>query len=162
MVPLSIFVILPLTKLVRIVTRRLLSVESCLECIEKFKVDFLFVNPTMLDRLLQSSLVEEANLSSLNKVFSVGAICHPDLRIKFKEKFPGKRLYSCYGSTEVLFVWPSLSHSYQGYSVGHQIANTEIKIVDDDGNNLGVDEMGEIRAKLNYPVPVRFSAKLVN
>lgn len=148
------FVVLPLTKLVRVVTRRLGSVENYLELIAKYKVECLYTNPALLNQLLKTPLIEKANLSSLKVVASVGAICHPDLRIKFKEIFPGKQLIVPYGSTEVFFAFPSLNDDNQGYAVGRLLPNSEVKIVDDEGNHLGVNQTGEVCVKLNFPFPV--------
>lgn len=151
---LLLFVILPLTKLVRVVTRRLASVENYLEIVDKFQVEYLYTTPIFLNKMLQSPLIEKAELPSLKIVASVGAICPPDLRIKFNETFPAKQLITPYGSSEIIFVWPSLDVDNQGYEVGRLLPNSEMKIVDDDGNNLGVDGTGEIYAKVNFPFSV--------
>lgn len=83
----ALFIILPLTKLTRVVTKHLGSVENYFEFVEKFKIEYLSTNPTLLKKFLQSPLIQTANLSSLKIVSSVGAILHPDLRIQFKQTF---------------------------------------------------------------------------
>lgn len=153
---LLLFIILPLTKLTRVVTRRLESVENCLELVEKFKVEQLYASPALLNKIIQYPFIETANLSSLKIVTSGGATVHPDLRIKFKQTFPGKRLLAVYGTTEMVFVEPLLSDENEGHTVGRPFPNSEIKIVDDNGNNLGIDESGEICAKPMFSFSVRF------
>lgn len=157
---LMLFVILPLTKLIRVVTRRPASVENYFELVDRFKVEYLYTTPVLLHKILQSPLAKTANLTSLKIVASVGAICHPDLRLAFKEIFPEKQLISPYGSTEIVFVWPLLEDNNDGYAVGRLLPNSEMKIVDDHDNNLGVDETGEICAKVNFPFSVRFTKNL--
>lgn len=81
-----LFVILPLTNLTRVVTRRLGSVENYFEFVDKFKIECLFTTPSLLLKTLQSPLTETVTLPTLKMVMSIGAILHPDLRIKFKKR----------------------------------------------------------------------------
>ena len=54
-----------------------------------------------------------------------------------------------YGMTEssgcLTFTPPALSTYAYGHTVGTLLANTSLKILDDDGKELGIDQPGEVR-----------------
>lgn len=152
-VGLALFIALPLMKLVRVVTRAS-GEDGYFEVIEKLKVEYLITTPAILNNILKWSGLATANLSSL-KVIVGGSILHPDLRSRFKRTLPGNKLIPFYGMTEVMFTSPLLCDDNDGYTVGRPYANCEVKIIDDDGNSLGVDKRGEIFAKPKYPFAVR-------
>lgn len=158
----KLFILLPLINGIRIVTRRFGSVENYLEIVEKFKVTHLLAFVIILNKTLQSPLLKTANLSSLKVVLAPGSVLQPYLRLKFKEIFPEKKLVSCYGLSEIVLTCPSLSDKNEDNTVGRPIPNSQIKIVDDDGNKLGVNERGEICGKLNFPFLVLFQLNFHN
>lgn len=149
---LQLFIILPLTKIVRVVTRSLGSVEYFLELVEKFEIQYAYLSAKLVSATLQSPLVKNANLSSLKIVSSAGTIVHPDLRIRFKKIFPDKCYTSSYGTSEIGSIslpWPSDSND--GYTVGGLVSNLLVKIVDEYGNKLGIDQSGEICVNSIFP-----------
>lgn len=153
-VPYWVFVMISLTNMTRIVTRRPLSTENVLEIVEKFKVELLFLPPSNLKAILTSPLTNSADLSSLKFVSSVGSITHPELRDAFKATFPNKRLYTPYGTTEIVIAWTRYNDVNDGCKVGRVKPNGQIKIVDDDGVALNIGEHGEICVKSLYPFSV--------
>jgi acyl-CoA synthetase (AMP-forming)/AMP-acid ligase II len=145
--PFGLFLMMPLNRITRIVSRKLNCIENYIELVEKFKIQFLFVTPALLTKLLQSPLVHKFDLSSLKYFSSVGATTNPNLRKYFKEIFPDKILRSEYGLTEMVFTKPALENSAESYSIGEAKENYEVKIVDDDGNALEIGKSGEVCAK---------------
>lgn len=152
--PFTLNLIPSLTELTRVVTRRPRITENYIHMIENLRVGYLFMDPTVINNFLQSPLVETADLSSLKIVSSVGAVTHPELREKFRAKFPDKKLITPYGSTEIIFTLPQLDDLNDGYSVGRLMSNFQAKIIDDYGVALDNEECGEVCAKSIFPFMV--------
>ncbi len=121
--------------------------ESVLQQIEEHSVTCAFFVPTMLTRLnaLSEEVRDRYDLSSLRWVMSGAAPLATNTAIEFQEKF-GSILHNFYGATEtgtVTHAGPA-DHSNKPGSVGQVLRGNQIKIIDEDGEEVPQGEIGEL------------------
>ncbi|MDY6943511.1 MAG: acyl-CoA synthetase [Pseudomonadota bacterium] len=120
--------------------------EGCLERIEKYRVTATHMVPTMFHRLLK--LPEEVraryDVSSLRSVIHAAAPCPVDTKRKMMEWW-GPVIYEYYAATEGggAYVKPKEWLEHPG-TVGRAFPGATLKILDDDGGELGPGEVGTI------------------
>ncbi len=119
--------------------------EEIMELIQKYKVDFFPAVPTMFALIYNHPDVDKYDLSSLQDCVSAAAPLPAELRKGFTEKF-GCTMRQLYGLTEssgigAIFV-PSMP--YKEGAVGKPYPSMELKIFDDNDNELPPYEVGEI------------------
>jgi long-chain acyl-CoA synthetase len=116
------------------------------EQIKKEKVTGLPCVPTMFAILLQLEHLHKENLASVRYITNTAAALPPAYIPKIKAAFPNARIYSMYGLTEckrVSYLPPDMVDK-KPESVGIAMPNTEVWIVDENGNILGPDQVGEL------------------
>lgn len=133
-----------LTSETRIVTKKAFTPEVFVDIAVKFNVTHFLMNPPKLTLLLQSPLVNKIDKSKVQMVLSLGGIVSEQIRQKFRETFPNSHFMIFYGLTEVSCTLVFPGQSYDGLTVGFVTPNHEMKIVDDDGEPLGIGKQGEI------------------
>jgi long-chain acyl-CoA synthetase len=104
--------------------------------------------PTMYNAMLHSDKREEFDTSSLRMCMSGGSAMLAELMRKFEEAFDCKILEG-YGLSETSPV-ASFNHpdrERKAGSIGTPIEGVEMKVVDDDGNDVEQGEVGEIVIK---------------
>ena len=122
------------------------------DLLEEHRVERMAVVPTMLQMLLMLPL-EERDLSGLRFITSGAAALPLEILTKFEERVPTAKISQGYGLTETsptVAVQPPSSATdgtRKVGAVGPVIDEVEVRIVDDEGNVLGVDEPGEITVK---------------
>ena len=102
--------------------------------------------PTMVAILLQMEDLKKFDLSSLRYISNTAAALPvPHIR-KMQELFPHVRIYSMYGLTECKRVsyLPPEELSRKPESVGIAMPNSEVFIVDENGNKVGPGVIGEL------------------
>lgn len=141
---------------VRIMPRNKFSVPFLKDIFKKQKVTHLTFPPMSLALTLQSDFAATSDHSSLQTVTTMGSITSAAMRQKFSETFPEKDLAIIYAMTEVAIATTSPGEFKKEFSVGSRIfPNISLKIIDDDNQNLGINEPGEILAK----PPVKFQVR---
>jgi len=118
---------------------------AVLNLMEKERVTGFPGVPTMFAILLQMDL-SKYDLSSLRYITNTAAALPPSHILQLCLKFPWATLYSMYGLTEckrVSYLPPSKLDQRPG-SVGIAMPNTEVWIVDEDGNRVGPGVVGEL------------------
>jgi acyl-CoA synthetase (AMP-forming)/AMP-acid ligase II len=125
--------------------------EEVLEIIERERITFISLIPTHYSLILDAS--EEArrrNVSSVRKLLCSSAPARKDMKLAIMEFFPGVELYEAYGSTEagiVTVLKPEYQMEKLG-SIGFESLGTDfIKILDEEGNEVGVGEVGELYSR---------------
>jgi acyl-CoA synthetase (AMP-forming)/AMP-acid ligase II len=100
--------------------------------------------PSQIIHLLADPRFDEDHIPSLEMVLTVGAPLHLEHKEELVRRMP-KRFYELYGLTEGLctVLDRDAPHSKLG-SVGVPPPFYELRIVDDDGNDVPVGEVGEI------------------
>lgn len=113
--------------------------KQFLELVAKHNVTSTHIVPTMVGRLNQidDDFIKSLDLSSLRTVVCGAAPLHPNQKLTFIEKF-GPVLYEYYGSTETGLntILPPMEIRKRPDSVGRPFADNELKIVDENGNEV--------------------------
>ncbi len=121
--------------------------EETLALIEKYKIAWVMMVPTMMHRIWR--LAEETrnryDLSSLRVMLHLAAPCPVWLKEKWIE-WLGNRVYELYAGTEGLGVTWITSEEWLARkgSVGKLVTEGQIKIFDENGQELPAGEIGEI------------------
>ena len=126
--------------------------NGMLDLVEEFGVQRMAVVPTMLQMLLATGL-EGRDLSSLKSITSGAAGLPHEVLRAWEEKVPNCKIMQGYGLSEtsptVAVQHPSSAQDGTRAigSVGKVIDGVEVRIVDDEGNALPPEEVGEITIK---------------
>jgi long-chain acyl-CoA synthetase len=116
------------------------------EAIHRDKVTMFFGVPTVFTYLLNMD-TSKYDLSSLRYCFTAAANMPKEIALKWKEKF-GLTIHEGYGLTESS-PFSSYNHDFRHKfgSIGTPVDNIEMKIVDQEGNELPPGMSGEIVIK---------------
>ncbi len=123
--------------------------EDLLRLIEKHKVSHMHMVPTMFVRLskLPDEIKARYDLSSLEWILHAAAPCPPDVKRVMIEWW-GPIINEYYGATETGMVVFCNTEEWlaNAGTVGKALPGVELKILDDDRNELPMGEVGEIFA----------------
>ncbi|MGD8478030.1 MAG: AMP-binding protein, partial [Burkholderiales bacterium] len=118
-----------------------------LECIERYRVDYVVLVPTMMHRIwrLDANMRERHDLSSLRIVLHMAAPCPRWLKQLWLDWLGPERIHELYGGTEAQSAtWITgtewLAHTG---SVGKAMLG-QVKVVDENGDELPPGAVGEI------------------
>ena len=102
--------------------------------------------PTIFAILAEMKSLREFDLSSIRYVTNTAAALPVKHILMLKDMFPGARIYSMYGLTECkrCTYLPPADLDRKPTSVGIAIPNTEMWIVDEDGNKVGPNVVGQL------------------
>lgn len=123
--------------------------EIALNLIEKYKVTKSFLSPSQIAMIVNSPDIDSRSLDSLKGITCGGSKLPVEIRSRFKQKLrPDCNIVFGYACTERgLISWDFLGNRVE--STGTVFFNTEVKIIDENGNNLGSGEDGEIVVRSN-------------
>jgi long-chain acyl-CoA synthetase len=116
------------------------------ELLVREKVTGFPIVPTMAAILSQMDTLSKFDLSSLRYITNTAAALHVSYIKKLQSQFPGVTIFSMYGLTEckrTLYLPPE-ELERRPSSVGIAIPNEEVFIFDDNSNELGPGEIGEL------------------
>ncbi len=122
------------------------DVKEVLETIQKLKPTQFPGAPTMYIGLLNHPEVDRYDLSSVSICLSGSAPLAPEVQKQFEKLTSGGRLVEGYGLTEA----SPVTHSNPIYglrkvgSIGVPWPDTDARIVDEEGNDVPVGEVGEL------------------
>jgi acyl-CoA synthetase (AMP-forming)/AMP-acid ligase II len=142
-------------------TLNLPDLKAFSEAVEKEKVTSTLLIPTLLYMFLETDYDVQHDLSTLEDVYYAAMPMSPEKTVLLKEKF-GNIFVGGYGSTEA---WPMISMlskaDHEGdpkwlASVGCPMPGVEIKVMDDDGNEVPMGETGEFWMRSRSVVPGYF------
>ncbi len=123
------------------------EIDRVLQVIEREQVTDIFLFPFMIYDLLNSSMLDDATLEKLTRIYTGGDPLMPWAIERMKEKFPHVGIIQVYGLTEgqpIACCLDSEDALRKSASVGKPLPLTEIEIMDDEGHPLAVGEVGEI------------------
>jgi acyl-CoA synthetase (AMP-forming)/AMP-acid ligase II len=125
--------------------------EECLKLMEEHKVSRMFALPTAFNWILGLSDEErdKYDLRSVTFLCSSGSPLHRDSKVNLMELFPNADLHDFYGATEIgVCTNINLRKNMSKIdSVGHLAFDAEVRIVDDEGNDVPVGESGTLYKK---------------
>lgn len=118
--------------------------QSFAEAIAEFKISILFTAPTAYKALLNfyENEIDKNKLDSLTKCFSAGEALPTYVSEGWVEK-AGIRLMDGIGSTELLHIFLSVQNKTDPIgSLGKPVQGYEVCILDDNGQELGINQVG--------------------
>ncbi|HEX4903908.1 MAG TPA: AMP-binding protein, partial [Acidimicrobiales bacterium] len=124
--------------------------ERALELIERERVTTFGGVPSMVWQVLESPSFEKRDTSSVRSIGYGGAPAPPELVRRIESMFPGRSPSNGYGLTETSSV--TTMNAGDDYiakpkSVGVPVAVCDVKVVDPEGNEVPVGEVGELWIK---------------
>ena len=137
-------------------TQAQFEVVNTLKTIEKERVTFLALVPTMLKRFIESPELNQYDLSTLRTILYGAAPITPTTLGKALDTFPNVDFCQVFGQTEaspVLCIMDALDHAKARTdrsllaACGRALKGIEIKIVDPNGKEVPCGEVGEIIAR---------------
>jgi len=129
------------------ILQRWFDAPNLLELIQDHKVQQAAVVPTMLQLLLAQPL-EDYDLSSLQKITSGASPLSPDIVAEFERRVPGVEIREGYGLTETTALISTTPWGARKLgSVGVPVPGCEVRVVDDEGNEVPRNEPGEITTR---------------
>ena len=107
--------------------------------------------------LLQASAAAPTDLSGLRAIVFAGAVLPPTIREQTMKSLC-RDIYEYYGMNEMgsLFVSTPADRAMRPDSVGHPTMFSEARIVDDDGRDVGPNQVGEILGRSPMSVTAYF------
>lgn len=122
-----------------------------LKLCEMEKVTLAMLVPVQYDRILRVEDLDRFDLSSLLVKFCTSAPLNADIKRRILDKIPGE-LVDIYGLTEGGVTTILVASQYQDKleSVGQPVPGCEIKVIDEQGNELPPGETGEIVGRRDY------------
>ena len=129
---------------VTIVTMPRFDLEQALTMIQEHKVTWFFAVPPIVLAFAKHPMVDEYDTDSLKVIFSGAAPLSGELGDEAEARM-GCSVIQGYGMTELSPVsHATIPGQGKSGSSGVTVSNTECRIVDLEGNDLGVDEDGEL------------------
>ncbi|KAG9236792.1 CoA ligase [Amylocarpus encephaloides] len=127
------------------------TMKSMLNTVVKFQIGELLLVPPILIRMVRDPIVKEYDLSCITRFSSGAAPLSAEILKDLEVAFPKTGFKQGYGMTEscsCITAHPPEKYSYKyAHMVGSICASTEVKILNDDGKELGIGEPGELLAK---------------
>lgn len=130
----------------RVITNKLFTPELLFNMIEKFKITCMLTPPSQMALMLKSPAIETADLSSLTKYYCGGStVSYPTLK-SIEKYFKNSIIKTVYGMSEICSTCVTGIPKAPG-DTGSPGINHVLRIIDDDGRNLGPKQTGEIVIK---------------
>ena len=114
--------------------------------VEKFKINMTTTQPFIISALAKDAIASEYDLSSLKFVICCGAALDNSVTHTVKERL-GLLIMNAYGMTEVLGLFESNPEITEANGIGYLASGFSARLVDDDGNDVPIGQMGELWVK---------------
>lgn len=120
------------------------DVEEMIETVHSEKVTHIMMVPAQIIALLQSPNFSPQKMQSMEMLLTIGAPLQQHYKEAVNDVIPG-RFYELYGLTEgFVTILDRDDFNQQSGSVGCPPSGYDMRIVGDDGQDLGPGEIGEI------------------
>ncbi len=115
------------------------------DAIERHKVNFGFLAPTMMQRIVRLPDVQERDFSSVEAFFHTAAPCPPWLKRAWIDLIGPEKLYEGFGATEAVGSCRIRGDEWLEHpgSLGRPV-NCDLAILDEDWQPVPTGEVGEI------------------
>ena len=127
--------------------------EDIFPLVERHRVTHIHVVPALLIRWVNDPLIKKSDLSSLQVIQSGGQRLQPEVRRRTKELIPSVTVQENFGMSEGLLMFVRLDdpEEVRMETVGRPISpDDEVRLVDDDDNEVAPGEIGEFLARGPY------------
>jgi acyl-CoA synthetase (AMP-forming)/AMP-acid ligase II len=130
-----------------IVTRPKFDPEATLKLIDRHRAKGLVVVPVMFDRImdLPADVLNRYSCRSLRFATASGSRMRPDVVIAFMDRF-GDVIVNNYNATEAGMIASATPEDLRAApeTAGKPVPGTEIRILDDDRNDLPANQIGQV------------------
>ena len=134
----------------RLITSKPFNAELQMEMIETFGITNVLSSPNNVALMINSPKWKEANLSSIKYYLVGGSFTSENIRHELQQKLSGSVIVG-YGMTEVGGVISTVTVGEKvSKTVGKLTTNVEMKIVDDNGDSVRENVIGEICIRPKY------------
>jgi 2,3-dihydroxybenzoate-AMP ligase len=127
--------------------------EDLFALIQRHRISHMAVVPALLIRLINDPSISRYDLSSLKVIQSGGQRLQPEVRRRTKELIPGVFVQENFGMAEgmLMFIGPDDPEDVRMETVGRPISpDDEVRLVDDDDNEVAPGQVGELLARGPY------------
>ncbi|MDQ0339944.1 long-chain acyl-CoA synthetase [Caldalkalibacillus uzonensis] len=124
--------------------------EPFIRLMAEEKISFLFNVPAIYVMVLNHELFPKYKYDSVKIIAYGGAPMSPETIHALRQAFPGVRLHNAYGATETSSPTTIMPREYPDTklsSVGLPVSVAELKVVDEEGQLCGPNEVGELWIK---------------
>ena len=133
-----------------VVMRRRFDPEATLEMVDATGATGLAVVPVMLERIidLPTATLDRYSLSTLRFVTASGSRMRPDAVTAFMDRF-GDTVHNSYNATEAGLISTATPADLRVApdTAGRPVLGTDLKLLDDDGREVPVGEVGRITVR---------------
>lgn len=140
-----------LTGAKRIITTQPSSPELQFRLIPQYKVTYVMNSPFQTTLFAKHNAIKTTDLSSLKYYFAGGSRIPQDVPVQINKYLRNGNVHIAYGLSEIGGVASAdfpVPHGQD--TAGQLISGMQVKIVDDNGNRLGVGQNGEVCLKGSY------------
>jgi 2,3-dihydroxybenzoate-AMP ligase len=127
--------------------------EDLFRLIERHRVTHIAVVPALLIRLINDPSIRSFDLSSLQVIQSGGQRLQPEVRRRTKELIPSVTVQENFGMAEGMLMFVRLDdpEEVRMETVGRPVSpDDEVRLVDDEDNEVSPGEVGELLARGPY------------
>jgi len=135
---------------------------SLFENISRHKITYFHAVPPVFSLMIKSGFAGRYDTSSLDLIAMMGTSVPVSLMDAFKKSFPDVVVVQGYGLTEtspLITLTKREDADHKRASIGTPVEGAEVKVIDEDGNPLGIGEIGQLIVKgpmvmkgyLNFP-----------
>jgi 4-coumarate--CoA ligase len=125
------------------------TMKGMLDTITQYQIAEVQMVPPIVIRMVRDPLVDQYDLSCIKRFASGAAPISAEVLQLLEQKFPGRGFKQGYGMTEstgCITTHPMDKHDFKYAKTGGTlVVNTLVKVVDDEGRVVGIDEKGEVR-----------------
>ena len=139
--------------------------EDIFPLIERHRITHVAVVPALLIRWINDPLIKKFDLSSLQVIQSGGQRLQPEIRRRTEELIPSVTVQENFGMAEgmLMFVRLDDAEDVKMETVGRPISpDDEVRLVDDDDNEVAPGEIGEFLARGPYTLRGYYGAPEYN
>lgn len=134
-----------------VVNARPFTPERFFELVERLKVTYALLPAYRVVIIMNHPLIGEVNLSTLKFMTSHGSKLPLDFVPKMGKYMKKGKFSQTYGMTETVSTISANLYHFENDCVGQLIGGCEAKIINEQGNRLGINEDGELCIKQPYP-----------
>jgi non-ribosomal peptide synthetase component E (peptide arylation enzyme) len=127
--------------------------DDVFHLIERHRVTHIAVVPALLIRWINEPAIKKFDLSSLQVIQSGGQRLQPEVRRRTKELIPSVTVQENFGMAEGMLMFVRLDdpEEVRMETVGRPVSpDDELRLVDDDDNEVAPGEVGELLARGPY------------
>jgi bile acid-coenzyme A ligase len=130
----------------RLVVMEKFEAANVVDAIERHRVSTFNCTPTMLKRIADMPGIDERDLSSIEWISQGAAPMPPHLVHRWAELIGPERLIMAYGMSEGLGITAIRADEWMARegSVGRPARDTELRVLDPEGNDLPPREIGDV------------------